>query len=185
MVFAEDTGILPARAPLQHVTLQVVDRRDGVPIAHVSGITLQRELDQAREGFQSDLEKLTTKEFIDKYTGKGPDWKNTTRHYRVDACRDCHRPFADTECLTRSELKRTRCPACDHEVRRRHFVGLLRGSFNVLVPDQYFQARSAQSFVDHGWIISGNLSGVVSIHRHRFEVATITIAPGIWVQLHS
>ena len=65
LILADD-GIFGAAAPVRETTLQVVDRRSGYPITRVKGITLQQELDLAREQFEKDLAELTTKQFIDK-----------------------------------------------------------------------------------------------------------------------
>jgi hypothetical protein len=178
LILADD-GIFGGAIPVRETTLQVVDRRNGYPITRVKGITLQRELDLAREKFETDLAALTTKQFIDKYTGADPS--NSSHWYRVHTCTECHRQFAGSE---QEKLGVEICPACAHELRASHLVGRFTGRLSVSVPDQFFQARCVQSFVDHGWSLIGSISGAVSLHRGRFESATVMIAPGVWVQRH-
>jgi hypothetical protein len=178
LVLADD-GIFGAAVPVRETTLQVVDRRNGYPITRVKGITLQQELNLAREQFEKDLAELTTKQFIDKYTGA--DASYSAHWYRVHTCTECHRQFAGSE---QQKLGVEECPACAHELRSGNFAKLVRGRVSVRVPDRFFQARCAQSFVDHGWSLIGSISGAVSLERGRFESATIMIAPGVWVQRH-
>src|SRR5665213_2971240 len=178
LILADD-GIFRAAAPVRETTLQVVDRRSGYPITRVKGITLQQELDLAREQFEKDLAELTTKQFIDKYTAA--DASYSAHWYRVHTCTECYRQFAGSEL---EKVGVDHCPACAHYLRGNHFAGLLSGRVSVSVPDRFFQARRVQSFVDHGWSLVGSISGTVSLHRHRFESATVMIAPGVWVQRH-
>jgi len=120
---------------------------------------------------------MTTAEFLAHYSSQrsaeGQHW------YRVHRCIDCARDFAGTE--WRAGVG-DRCPACAHDYTHRSLIQRLRPSLVVIVPDEYFRARCAQSFADHGWTIEEGEAGVLNVHRKPRERLTIVAEPGVWVQ---
>jgi DNA-directed RNA polymerase subunit RPC12/RpoP len=175
LIFGPDIPSADSLTP--RTTITVVDRQSGQAITSVRGITYEAELEAARSRFADELATMTTAEFVSRYSSQrsaaGEHW------YRVHRCMDCARDFAGTE--LRAGVGE-RCPACAYDHGHRSLVARLRPSWVVIVPDDYFRVRCAQSFADRGWAIERGEEGALLVHRKLRERATIVAQPGVWVQ---